>query len=58
MQIPGAVVIPTDLLSLLWNATYDLHAVAILAGFALLLVGFGLGLPDSDEELLGDAIPE
>jgi hypothetical protein len=50
--------IPTDLLSVIWSATYQVQSVAILAGFVLLLIGFGLGLPDSDEELLGDAIPE
>ena len=58
MQIPSAGGIPTDLLSVLWNATYDLHAVAILAGFVLLLVGFALGLPDSDEDALGEVLPD
>ena len=58
MQIPGTGVLPTDLVSVLWNATYDLHAVAVLAGFVLLLIGFGLGLPDSDEDALGEVLPD
>jgi hypothetical protein len=58
MQILGAGVISTDLVSVLWSATYDLSAVAILAGLVLLLIGFGLGLPDSDEDLLGNVLPD
>ena len=50
--------IPTDLLSVIWNATYQVQSVAILAGLALLLIGFGLGLPDSDEDLPGDELPD
>jgi hypothetical protein len=42
----------------LLSATFEVQAVATLAGLALLLIGFGLGLPDSDEELLGYPIPE
>ena len=36
----------------------EIRILAVLAGFILLLIGFGLGLPDSDEELLGDVLPE
>jgi hypothetical protein len=58
MQILGAGVISTDLMSVLWSATYQVQAVAILAGLVLLLIGFGLGLPKSDEDLLGNVIPD
>ena len=49
---------PTDLLSVIWSATYQVQLVAILAGLLLLLIGFGLGLPGSDEDLLGEVFPD
>lgn len=49
---------PTVLLSTIWSATYQVQILAILAGLVLLLVGFGVGLPDSDEDLLGEVIPD
>jgi len=49
---------PTDLLSVIWSPIYQVQLLAILAGLVLLLIGFGLGLPESDEDLLGNVIPE
>ena len=48
---------PTVLLSVIWSATYQVQILAILAGLVLLLIGFGVGLPDSDEDLLGRGNP-
>ncbi len=42
----------------LLSATFEVQRLAALAGLVLLLIGFGLGLPDSDDEVLGDVIPE
>jgi hypothetical protein len=42
----------------LLSATFEVQRLAALAGLVLLLVGFGLGLPDSDEGLLGEVLPE
>jgi hypothetical protein len=36
----------------------EIDRVALVGGFALLLIAFGFGLPDSDEELLGEVIPK
>lgn len=47
-----------DLMSVFWNATYAVQPVAILAGLVLPLIGFALGLSESDEELLGDVLSE
>lgn len=44
--------------SVIWNATYQVQAVATLTGLVLLLIGFGLGLPDSDEDAPGAVLPD
>jgi hypothetical protein len=41
----------------LLNLAYGILILAAIAGFTLLLIGFGIGLPDSDEDLLGDVLP-
>jgi hypothetical protein len=61
LALPGAggAMGPLDWLSASLSAAIaEIRILAVLAGFVLLLIGFGLGLPDSDEELLGDVLPE
>jgi hypothetical protein len=59
LGLPGAGAGPLDWLpASLSAAIAEVRILAVLAGFVLLLIGFGLGLPDSDEELLGDVLPE
>jgi hypothetical protein len=48
----------SSVVATLLSATFDVQRLAALAGLVLLLVGFGLGLPDSDEDLLGEVLPE
>ncbi len=56
--VMGSGPIDSRVVASLLNATFELNGLAVLAGLVLLLVGFGLGLPDSDEDLLGEVIPE
>ncbi len=46
------------LVASLLSATFEVQRLAALAGLVLLLVGFGLGLPDSNEDILGEVLPE
>jgi hypothetical protein len=52
------LLVPAELWQLLLSATGDIVSYVELAGSVLLLIGFALGLPESDEELRGDFFPE
>jgi hypothetical protein len=45
-------------LSSLLSATGELDRLAGLTGLVLLLIGFALGLPESDEDALGEVLPD
>jgi hypothetical protein len=50
--------IDSPVVASLLNVTFELDRLALLVGLALLLVGFALGLPDSDEDALGEVLPD
>jgi hypothetical protein len=50
--------IDSPVVASLLNVTFELDRLALLVGLALLLIGFGLGLPDSDEDALGEVLPD
>ena len=56
--IMGSGPIDSPAVSSLLNAAFELDILTVLAGLVLLLVGLGLGLPESDEEVLGEVLPD
>jgi hypothetical protein len=50
--------IDSPLVASLLIVTFELDRLAWLVGLALLLIAFGLGLPNSDEDALGDVLPD
>ena len=50
--------IDSPVVASLLNVTFELDRLALLVGLALLLIAFGLGLPNSDEDALGDVLPD
>ena len=56
--IVGSGPFDSPVVASLLSAAFEIQSVAILAGLVLLLVGFGLGLPDSDEDALGEVLPD